>query len=117
MRVAAACKARPSRSHLSQRPTLDSKTTVLSQESLMAKYRVRYVHKISPKPDDFGHDIEISDNAFSDNKTLGKALRDAGTLLTGGRIISFRTEGDEVLAFPMVPQLTTYWHCIILKRL
>ncbi len=82
----------------------------------MARYSVRYVHKVAPLASDTRPDIELPDGAFSDRKALGKALRAAGALMPGARIESFRTVGALVHAFPVAPGLTTYWHCIILEH-
>lgn len=75
---------------------------------------VRYVHKISPSAKDVHPDVEINADAFSNSKTLAKALRKAGVLGTGARIRNFRVEGDKVVVFPTMPGLTTYWHSVIL---
>lgn len=83
----------------------------------MTRCSVRYVHKIAPSDKDVGPDVEIPDGAFAGPKELGKALRDAGVLLAGARIVSFKVEGNRVTAFPIAPGLTTYWHSIILQVL
>ena len=80
----------------------------------MAKYSVRYVHKIAPSDKDVGPEVELDDAAFSDWKALGKALREACVLARGGRVNAFRVEGSQVVVFPSVPGLTTYWHSIVL---
>lgn len=81
-------------------------------------YSVRYVHKISPSEQDKHHDIELDAGDLVDAKSLAKALRAQGALAPGGRIISYRAEGNGqvVVVFPAVPGLTTYWHCIVLMR-
>src|ERR1019366_1500032 len=81
------------------------------------EFAERYVHKIAPSDKDRAKPVWIRDNAFSNRNTLGKALRDAGILSTGGRIVDFRVEGDKVVAFPAVPGLTTYRHSIVLTYL
>lgn len=82
----------------------------------MANYSVRYVHKIAPRDTDRGADVVLPDNAMADRKTLGKALRRAGVLLTGASVVSFRVEANRVLVFPRCPGLTTYWHSIVLTH-
>lgn len=83
----------------------------------MTRYRTHYVHKVSnPNGPTPGDDIELEDGVFSDRNTLGKALREAGALLKGARVASFRVEGERVLVFPLCPGLTTYHHCIILTK-
>lgn len=77
-------------------------------------YAVRYVHKIAPSDKDTKGPVCINDNAFSNSKTLGAALRKAGVLISGGQVRNFRVEGENTIVFPSVPGLTTYWHSIIL---
>lgn len=78
-------------------------------------YSVKYVHKISSSAKDVGPDVTLPGGAFSDSKTLGKALRKAGVLTSGGKVTNFRVEGNRVIIFPSVPGMTTYWHSIILE--
>lgn len=73
-------------------------------------YDVRLVHKISPSDKDRMGPVAIPDNAFSDRNTLAAALRDAGVLQSGGRLNSFRVEGEKVVAFPA----KSIWHSIVL---
>lgn len=80
-------------------------------------WSVKYTHKISPSPKDVGPDVRISDNAFSNDRTLAKALREAGVLERGASIRSSRSEGDKVIIFPSLPGSTTYWHSITLTHL
>ena len=80
----------------------------------MAKYTVRYVHKIATSTKDVGPDVEIANGAFSDSKSLGKALRAAGVLASGSRVENFRVEGDKTIIFPWLPGSTTYWHAVVL---
>jgi hypothetical protein len=77
-------------------------------------YMVGYIHKISPSPQDVWGPVCLNDNAFSDGKTLGAALRKAHVLIPGGQVRQFRIEGDKVIVFPSAPGMTTYWHSIIL---
>lgn len=35
--------------------------------------------------------------------------------MAGARIRHFRVEGEKVVVFPSVPEMTTYWHAIILE--
>ena len=77
----------------------------------MARYHVRFIHKISPRDTDVAT-AEIRDEAFSDRKTLGAALRKGGILCSGERLITFRVEGAKIVAFPQA----TIWHSIILER-
>lgn len=78
------------------------------------RYAVRYVHKVSPNAADTRDDVEIRDGAFSNRKTLGKALRDAGVMMSGCRVDTFRVEDNRVVVFPICPGLSTYWHAIVL---
>lgn len=73
------------------------------------KYLVRYVHKIAPSDRDISA-AEISEGSWSNRNTLAKALRDARILPSGGRLASFRVEGERVIAFPVA----SIWHSIIL---
>ena len=46
---------------------------------------------------------------------LGHALRCAGVLVTGQRVLDFRFEGDTIIVFPMnAPGLTTGLHSVTL---
>ena len=80
----------------------------------MTTFHARYVHKIAPKDTDVSGPHTIPDGAWSDSKTLGKALRCAKVLLPGARVRSFRVEGNKVVVFPTLPGLSTYWHAIVL---
>lgn len=73
-------------------------------------YEVRYVHKISPKASDVMGPVKIPGGAFSNKNTLAKALRTAKVLPSGGRITSFRAEGEKIVVFPA----KSVWHAIIL---
>lgn len=73
---------------------------------------VKFIHKISPRDTDVFSGIEIPDNAWADKKTLAKAMRNKGLLVTGQRLRSFRVEGNRVITFP---QRSSCWHCIILE--
>lgn len=73
-------------------------------------FMARFVHKISPSDKDVKGPVHIRGGAFSNRNTLSKAFRDAGLLLPGGRLSSFRVEGEKVVAFPM----KSIWHAIIL---
>lgn len=78
-------------------------------------WRVRYVHKVSPRETDvLPHALPLPESAFADSKALGKALRGAKILMPGARVRSFRVKGDRVVVFPTMPGMTTYWHAIIL---
>lgn len=74
------------------------------------KYMVRFVHKISPSAKDVMGPIEIRDGAWSNRNTLAKALRDARVMPSGGRLSSFRSEGDKVVAFPV----KSVWHAFVI---
>jgi hypothetical protein len=78
-------------------------------------YQSRYIHKISPSPNDKGPVVILSDKDLASKTALGKALRKAGVLMSGGQVRQFRKEGDKVVAFPSVPGMTTYWHSIIME--
>ncbi len=74
------------------------------------KYIARFTHKIAPRDTDVSKEsFEIADNAFSDSRTLGAALRAARVLQPGERVRTFRVEGDKVIIFP--PK-TSIWHAI-----
>lgn len=53
-------------------------------------YKVDYHHPRGGVS--LGRDVSLSDAAFRDRKSLGKALRDAGVLSTGARVTAFRGE-------------------------
>jgi hypothetical protein len=81
----------------------------------MRAYSVRYVHKIAPRDTDVGDDVTLTDADLVDNKTIGAALRERGTLLAGVRVREWRIEPDgKIVVFPVYPGLTTYWHSVIL---
>ena len=80
----------------------------------MARFSVRYVHPISPRLSDTGPDVEIPDGAFADRKKLAAVLRQQGALCSGARIKGFRVEGPNVVAFPVCPGITSYWHSVTL---
>lgn len=77
-------------------------------------YSVRYVHKISPSPNDVRGEVLLPDSAFSDKRMLARYLRETGVMLKGTCIRDMRVEGDRVVVFPLCPGLSTYWHSIIL---
>jgi hypothetical protein len=79
----------------------------------MAAYRVRFIHRVSPRDTDV-RDVQIPDGAFADRNALGAALRAAGVLNSGHRVRSFRTEGDKVIAFPS--GACNIWQSIIIER-
>lgn len=84
----------------------------------MAKYSVRFVHKVSASSRDVhDRDIELPDEALSDRTALAKALRAERVLLSGARVREFRRAGGKVSVFPTLPGFTTYWHAVILERL
>jgi hypothetical protein len=77
------------------------------------KWSVRFVHKISPRDTDTMDPITVPNGAFSDRKTVGKALRAAKVLNAGDRVSHFRVEGDRVVVFPVGSCMI--WHSIILQ--
>jgi hypothetical protein len=77
-------------------------------------YMARYVHQISPSPEDVAGPFCIRGGAWSNSKTLAAELRKVGVLDSGARVRNFRSEGEKVIVFPMMPGLTTYWHSVIL---
>jgi hypothetical protein len=74
-------------------------------------YRVRYIHKISPRATDVKENVPLPASTFSDSKSMGRELRKAGVLTTGTRVRSFRVEGDKVVVFP-APSI---WHAVIIE--
>ena len=78
----------------------------------MAKWHVRFVHRISPLETDVTT-VELADGAFSNRNTLGAALREGGCLAKGERLMGFRTEAGKVVAFPAGGSV---WHSIILTH-
>lgn len=76
-------------------------------------YAVRFVHRIAPRSDDVVWPVRLPDNAFSDRTELARALRSAGVLQSGARLREFRTEGDQVVAFPD----RGIWHSLIITNL
>jgi hypothetical protein len=81
----------------------------------MTFYMVRYVHKISPSPNDVMGPVSIPDTATENRVKLGAALRKAKVLARGARVSHFRLEGKKIVVFPSYPGLTTYWHSVILS--
>lgn len=75
-------------------------------------YRIRFIHKISPRDTDTIPAVDLPDGAFADRNTLGAALRQVGALCKGERVREFRTEGARVIAFPA----RSVWHSIIIER-
>lgn len=68
-------------------------------------YRVTFLHVRGPV---VGRDVCLSDDAFTDRKSLAKQLRDAGALPAGGRVTSFRGEaGGRVVVAMTVPGLSS----------
>jgi len=83
----------------------------------MATYSVQYVHAVSSRHESFEREIHLHDSVFADRKALGAALRDAGVLGSGGRVTEYRRKDThDWVAFPRMPGLTTYHHCVILTR-
>lgn len=78
----------------------------------MRTYAVRYVHRIAPSDADTAPNVALPDNAFSDSKALGAALRKAGLLRRGQRLSGMRAEGSKLIAFPCA----SVWHAIILTE-
>jgi hypothetical protein len=86
----------------------------------MARYQLRFVHKIAPRENDRAI-AEIPDGAFADRKALGAALRkveigppfyvgQTRALMSGERIRTFRVEGEKTIAFPS----GGVWHAIVI---
>jgi hypothetical protein len=75
----------------------------------MAPYLARFIHRIAPSEKDV-REVDLPDTCFADRRTLGKALREAGLLQSGQRVLSFRTEGNRTVVFPSY----SIWHSIIL---
>lgn len=88
----------------------------VSNSSGTSMWSVSFIHKVSPRDSDRMAPVRIHDNAWSDSRKLGAALREVGVLDKGARVRTFRVEGDSVVAFPTMPGLTTYWHAIILTH-
>ena len=82
------------------------------------EYTVRYVHKISPRPSDVGKNVFLTPADLASKNALAAALRKEGVLLPGARVREYRVEGGGacIVAFPVLPGLTTYWHSLILFR-
>lgn len=78
--------------------------------SVMQRYAVRFIHKISPSDRDVMEPVALPEGAFSDRNKLAKALRQAKILTSGTRLAGFRVEGDKVVAFPA----GGIWHSVIL---
>jgi hypothetical protein len=77
-------------------------------------YTTRYVHKIAPRPADFGPDVEIPFGPL-EHTSLARLLRSAGVLISGARVRDFRVTADgTIIVFPVVPGLSIYWHSAIL---
>jgi len=77
----------------------------------MPTYSVRYVHKISPSPNDIGPEITLETETTATRTTLGKAFREARILDAGQALHSVRTEADgKVVGFPKA----SIWQSIVL---
>ena len=73
--------------------------------SVTRTYKVTFHHARGPV---LGRDICLDDGAFRDRKALGKALRDAGALASGGRVQSFRGEaGGRIVVAMSIPGLSS----------
>jgi hypothetical protein len=85
----------------------------------MARYSVRYIHAISPRPTDVGPDVELTKEDLTDARSLAKALREAHVLCAGSRLREYREEGHvavgtlRIVAFP---DRSAGWHSIILTK-
>jgi hypothetical protein len=79
-------------------------------------YSVRYVHKISPSPNDVApHDITLTyeDTHRGDRRRLAKALREQDILSKGETVRDFRVEDNgRIVVFP--PR-ASIWHAIVLE--
>ena len=79
-------------------------------------YSVHYVHAISPRDTDTHADITLDDSAFESRKTLAKALRDAGVLVTGSTVEDYR-KAIGYTGYTVFPNLRrSGWHCVKLAR-
>lgn len=82
----------------------------------MTTYKIRFVHKIAPKPAEY-HDKTVSLDAGASWQQIAALLRACGALLKGQRIIVegsvwSRKEADgQILVFPCA----SIWHCIVLE--
>lgn len=81
-------------------------------------YKIRFVHKIAPKPAEY-HDrtVDLPDGFHATKLSLGTPLRLVGALMPGQRLYEVRTEKDgRICAFPCAWRgITAVWHCIILE--
>jgi hypothetical protein len=83
------------------------------------EYSVRFVHKVSSRPQDAdGTHVWLTPADLANKNALAKALRDQRALVPGARVREYRVQGNGacVVAFPVLPGLTTYWHSLLLFR-
>lgn len=86
------------------------------REDRTRTYRIRFVHKIAPKANEY-HDLTVTIGADDTIKEICAKLRTVGALLKGQRIREWRKEADRIVVFPMAwRRITTVWHSIILER-
>ena len=80
------------------------------------RYSTEYVHKISnARGRTLGPHVQLSPSDLHSTGALASALRKAKVLVQRGRIREMRREaGGRIVVFPTVPEMTTYWHSIIL---
>jgi len=78
------------------------------------KFKSRYVHAISPRPNDYGPEIEVTESDLRDKKALGKKLLEARILSRGDRVVDYRKEPGGVVVFPG-PRVGGMWHAIVLE--
>ena len=78
-------------------------------------YQVQYVHKIAPRDSDRGPIVRLSKKQLASRPLLARALREQRALYSEGRIRSYHVESNgQIVVFPYVPGMTTYWHAILL---
>lgn len=79
------------------------------------RFKTRYVHKIAPRETDKGPNVDLTESDLASNVHLAAKLRRAKVLDPGARVRSFRKNAQaEIVVFPTMPGLTTYWHSVIL---
>ncbi len=85
------------------------------------RFAVRYVHKVATSSRDTHPPIDLDESTLASKTTIAAALRASGVMMRGSRVTEFRVKRDdngptEIVVFPAMPGMTTYWHSIIMTR-
>lgn len=78
-------------------------------------YKIRFVHKVAPKPNEY-HDRTADVPESADKRALAAMLRGVGAMYKGQRIREYRREVGRIVVFPACWRgITTTWHAIVLE--